>query len=246
MIQQELWIAQLATASGVDVSTSNELWSHYCRLMGQFLTKGDAVRQDGIGLWQAVKADEYVGIRPDGSRVLVPPRIELRLTSSNASAIRETIPHALIDLVPYTEEVVMRWWKAIPELLSELLRRGHPVSWSQFGRFEPVKEGDALTGYRFIAEGELSELLNRPFSMFPQVDLLPTGEIPDTITQPLVEEGVSFVSLHEESQEEVAEPQEIPVPAESDTDTSVQTEDDILPTPAEEKALTEEPLPDTE
>ena len=245
MIQQELWIAQLATASGVDVSTSNELWSHYCRLMGQFLTKGDAVRQDGIGLWQAVKADEYVGIRPDGSRVLVPPRIELRLTSSNASAIRETIPHALIDLVPYTEEVVMRWWKAIPELLSELLRRGHPVSWSQFGRFEPVKEGDALTGYRFIAEGELSELLNRPFSMFPQVDLLPTGEIPDTTTQPLVEEGVSFVSLHEESQEEVAEPQEIPVPAESDTDTSVQTEDDILPTPAEEKALTEEPLPDT-
>lgn len=246
MIQQELWIAQLATASGVDVSTSNELWSHYCRLMGQFLTKGDAVRQDGIGLWQAVKADEYVGIRPDGSRVLVPPRIELRLTSSNASAIRETIPHALIDLVPYTEEVVMRWWKAIPELLSELLRRGHPVSWSQFGRFEPVKEGDALTGYRFIAEGELSELLNRPFSMFPQVDLLPTGEIPDTIVQPLVEEGVSFVSLREESQEEVAEPQEIPVPAESDTDTSVQTEDDILPTPAEEKALTEEPLPDTE
>ena len=82
--------------------------------------------------------------------------------------------------------------------------------------------------------------------MFPQVDLLPTGEIPDTIAQPLVEEGVSFVSLHEESQEEVAEPQEIPVPAESDTDTSVQTEDDILPTPAEEKALTEEPLPDTE
>lgn len=210
--------------------------------MGQFLTKGDAVRQDGIGLWQAVKADEYVGIRPDGSRVLVPPRIELRLTSSNASAIRETIPHALIDLVPYTEEVVMRWWKAIPELLSELLRRGHPVSWSQFGRFEPVKEGDALTGYRFIAEGELSELLNRPFSMFPQVDLLPTGEIPDTIAQPLVEEGVSFVSLHEESQEEVAEPQEIPVPAESDTDTLVQTEDDILPTPAEEKALTEEPF----
>ena len=119
MIQQELWIAQLATASGVDVSTSNELWSHYCRLMGQFLTKGDAVRQDGIGLWQAVKADEYVGIRPDGSRVLVPPRIELRLTSSGASAIRETIPHALIDLVPYTEEVVMRWWKAIPEILKK-------------------------------------------------------------------------------------------------------------------------------
>lgn len=246
MIQQELWIAQLATASGVDVSTSNELWSHYCRLMGQFLSKGDAVRQDGIGLWQAVKADEYVGIRPDGLRVLVPPRIELRLTSSSSSAIRETIPHALIDLVPYTEEVVMRWWKAIPELLSELLRRGHPVSWSQFGRFEPLKEGDDLTGYRFIAEGELSEVLNRPFSMFPQVDLLPTGEIPDTITKPLVEEGVSFVSLQRESQEEVAEPQEIPIPAESDTDRSVQTEADILPTPAEEKALTEEPLPDTE
>lgn len=214
MIQQELWIAQLATASDTDVSTSDELWSHYCRLTGQLLSKGETIRQEGIGLWQAVKEDEYVGIRPDGSRVLVPPRIKLHLIGPVSSPTRETMLQALIDLTPYTEVVVVRWWKAIPEVLSALLQKGHPVSWPQFGRFEPIKEEEELTGCRFIAEGELSELLNRPFSMFPTIELSPETEIADTQTRPLEAASTCFISFRTGHREEENKSEPTPITTE--------------------------------
>ncbi len=216
MIQQELWIAQLATASDTDVSTSDELWSHYCRLTGQLLSKGETIRQEGIGLWQAVKEDEYVGIRPDGSRVLVPPRIKLCLIGPVSSPTRETMLQALIDLTPYTEVVVVRWWKAIPEVLSALLQKGHPVSWPQFGRFEPIKEEEELTGCRFIAEGELSELLNRPFSMFPTIELSPETEIADTQTRPLEAASTCFISFRTGHREEENKSEPTPITTEKE------------------------------
>ncbi len=216
MIQQELWIAQLATASDTDVSTSDELWSHYCRLTGQLLSKGETIRQEGIGLWQAVKEDEYVGIRPDGSRVLAPPRIKLRLIGPVSSPTRETMLQALIDLTPYTEVVVVRWWKAIPEVLSALLQKGHPVSWPQFGRFEPIKEEEELTGCRFIAEGELSELLNRPFSMFPTIELSPETEIADTQTRPLEAASTCFISFRTGHREEENKSEPTPITTEKE------------------------------
>ncbi|WP_373817507.1 hypothetical protein, partial [Porphyromonas loveana] len=216
MIQQELWIAQLATASDTDVSTSDELWSHYCRLTGQLLSKGETIRQEGIGLWQAVKEDEYVGIRPDGSRVLVPPRIKLCLIGPVSSPTRETMLQALIDLTPYTEVVVARWWKAIPEVLSALLQKGHSVSWPQFGRFEPIKEEEVLVGCRFIAEGELSELLNRPFSMFPTIELSPETEIADTQTRPLEAASTYFISFRTEHKKEENKPEPTPITTEKE------------------------------
>lgn len=202
MIQEELWIAQLASFSNTDVSTSNELWTSFCRLMGQFLSKGESVWQDGIGLWQTVKTDEYIAIQSDGSRLLIPPRIDLVLTKPVSYTGRESVPQALTDLVPYTEEVILRWWKSIPDLLMELLKKGHRVSWMQFGRFEPEKVGDDLVGFRFFPEGELSDLLNRPFSMFPSVSLQEETTLPDTDVRTADESAGSFISFLQESEVE--------------------------------------------
>lgn len=185
MIQQELWQAQLATAARTDINTSAHLWKLYCQLLGQLLSKGESVYQARLGTWQASLQSEYIGLDEAGKRCLHPPRVLLKLQWQPSSEQGpETLLQALGELAPYTPSVVSQWWEAIPTLLFDLLERGRAVHWEQIGQFTKEESSEGTDCYRFTPEGELSELLNRPFSMFPSVELDDEASLPDTPFHP--------------------------------------------------------------
>ncbi|WP_329905371.1 hypothetical protein [Porphyromonas pogonae] len=173
MIQDELWIAQLANNARIEIATSESLWSAFTSQLASRLNLGEKVVQRNIGVWSAHKQLEYIAHLPTGELYLIPPAVQLELAPIEPGTdgyTDDTLVQALHETTGYTLEVVNGWWESIAIVFDRLIKKGNKVFWKNIGYFEPlIDHAGNYDGYVFSPLGEVPENLNKPFSMFSPV-----------------------------------------------------------------------------
>ena len=263
MLQEELWYVRLAELSAVQLETSQQLWRALCQQVEQRLLSGLSLTFPEIGEWKLEEHREYVARTADGKQWLIPPRLTLGLrpiedrgvTSLSIDLLRD----ALSEATHVSAEQVATWLRAIPTLWRALYDEGIQIVWAGLGSFTPItSESGERSGYRFLPSEVLCAALNKPFSMFAPVEVVPSSSGPDlelreidqldqltkvepievlfAPREPIQEEAVT-PSVVEEVVEPVVteEPQQPESPA-------VVVEEEILPAPVDEAPI-EAPQP---
>ena len=184
MLQEELWYVRLAELSAVQLETSQQLWRALCQQVEQRLLSGLSLTFPEIGEWKLEEHREYVARTADGKQWLIPPRLTLGLrpiedrgvTSLSIDLLRD----ALSEATHVSAEQVATWLRAIPTLWRALYDEGIQIVWAGLGSFTPItSESGDRSGYRFLPSEVLCAALNKPFSMFAPVEVVPSSSGPD-------------------------------------------------------------------
>lgn len=184
MLQEELWYVRLAELSAVQLETSQQLWRALCQQVEQRLLSGLSLTFPEIGEWKLEEHREYVARTADGKQWLIPPRLTLGLrpiedrgvTSLSIDLLRD----ALSEATHVSAELVATWLRAIPTLWRALYDEGIQIVWAGLGSFTPItSESGDRSGYRFLPSEVLCAALNKPFSMFAPVEVVPSSSGPD-------------------------------------------------------------------
>ena len=184
MLQEELWYVRLAELAAVQLETSQQLWRALCQQVEQRLLSGLSLTFPEIGEWKLEEHREYVARTADGKQWLIPPRLTLGLrpiedrgvTSLSIDLLRD----ALSEATHVSAEQVATWLRAIPTLWRALYDEGIQIVWAGLGSFTPItSESGDRSGYRFLPSEVLCAALNKPFSMFAPVEVVPSSSGPD-------------------------------------------------------------------
>ncbi|GAD04978.1 LysM peptidoglycan-binding domain-containing protein [Porphyromonas crevioricanis] len=193
-LQHELWLNRLSAASYLPVSHSELLISCLCEQLKVRLERGESIRQQGLGYWESETKGEFVALLPDGKRILLPPRVHLRLCSKPSKRLcpDEQLVRALSETSGLLLDVCQRWWNILGELLLRDLELERVVVWPEIGLFR-AQEGEIC----FEPQGEVCEYLDRAFSVFIPVELHEKAELDDTPSLPFesIEEALQRCSL---------------------------------------------------
>ena len=263
MLQEELWYVRLAELSAVQLETSQQLWRALCQQVEQRLLSGLSLTFPEIGEWKLEEHREYVARTADGKQWLIPPRLTLGLrpvedrgvTSLSIGLLRD----ALSEATHVSGEQVATWLRAIPTLWRALYDEGIQIVWAGLGSFTPItSESGERSGYRFLPSEALCAALNKPFSMFAPVEVVPSSSSPDLELREIgqldqltkVEPIEVLFAPREPVQEEVVTPpvvEEVVKPVVADEplqpeSPAVIVEEEILPAPVDEAPI-EAPQP---
>lgn len=196
MLQEGLWIKRLATEAGIEVATSESLWSALIQQVEYRLLEGQTLSFDALGLWSLAMQSEFVA-ETEGKAYLIPPAMSLHIAAENHSvqggggAVRivplAQLSEALHLSVPIPLSYIHTWLRSIPTLCLQLLDAGHQVVWQNLGVWQSV-EGHLS----FCVAKVFAQHLNRAFEHFKPEALGHSSALAD-----LPRRSVDLASLNE-------------------------------------------------